>query len=358
MHPILFSPYKARNGFIFFLTISYSAVIITLSTLCVFAANKRAQERVGESIVFPYVKIVLVFILSLCGLLLMGFFLFGTPIYHVIFWFIIGFFAACCIAKMFSIINKMKYFIKFGAIAIGLLFLIIITIRTDIFGYERYVPHITDVEGIQILDVDFLFIERDRLINSALSEVLVKDTEIINETIALHQAIINEREALRQFQSSSHSSRVGSHNFNILYKLKNGRVIARNYRLPESFMYENDFQSLLTRSRLSISLLQNRPDLIHRFEIFRRGSPNRRAYIIKHNHILEFAKVLMKDYDFLNQQFTFVYFQDTLGHILVTIHFYPDPYHIPSHVNSLSFEIEYSDSSHTLGWLLENGYWD
>ena len=359
MHPILFSPNRARDGFMFFLTISYSAAIITLSAFCVFAANKRALERESDFIVFPYVKNVLVLILSVCGLLLMGFFLFGRPVNATIMfvWFIIGFFTAYCIAKTFSIISKMNYFIKFGAIAVGLLLLIIITIRTDIFGYERYVPHITDVEGIQMLDVDFLFIERDRLTNSALSEVLVKDTEIINETIALHQAIINEREALRQFQSVSNNSRIDGHNLNILYKLKNGRVIARNYRLPESFMYENDFHSLLARSRLSISLLQNRPDLICGFEIFRRGSPSQVDDITKHDHLLEFSGALMKDYEFLYQQNTF-------GYIRVTIVFEPSPnLELWSpldlyRMNSLLFEFEYSDSSHTIGWLHENGYLD
>jgi len=257
--------------------------------------------------------------------------------------------------KTFNILNKMKDFVKFGAIALGIMLLIVVSTRSDVFGYERHIPLFANIEGVQILDVNFLFDERDKLNNTTLNELLVKDTEIINEIITLHQTIINERGALRQLQLARRrglGARVRQ--FNILYKLNNGNVVVRSYYLPMSFMTENDVHRLQIRSQLSMSLLQNRPDLINGIDIDPLRSYLRDEYLItRHDHILELIDALMKDYDLLIHPKVF-----ERNNIHVRIVFEPEDLVFRFWwMDSLSFEIGYDgDRSYVRDWLFEKEY--
>jgi len=336
--------------------ISYSVIIIVLAACCVFATNKRAHEQARYSLVFPFSKNALIFILSVCGLLLIGYVFFG------IFWstsalyigFVIGFFSAYCIAQMaaektFNILNKAKDFIqfgKFGAVTVILALLIIVFTR---FWYEQHIPRFGDIKGVQILDVDVLVHNHDILTYTTLSELLVKDTEIISEVISLHQIIISERDVLRR-PVRWHGSNDSGQYLDILYKLNNGNVIVRSYFLPEPFMNENDVHRLLARSQLSISLLQNRPDLINRIELWVFGYQSRPLDIpiYRRENILEFVNVLMKDQEQLLQ-----------GNEIASAFIHANIVSIPvttiSTLNSLRFEIAYNDHSHVHEWLIEKG---
>ena len=351
MHPYLWD----RDRGMLFQVILYFVTTFAIATCCVFASNKRKQEWASDSVVFPYVKNVLVFILSVCGLFLIGviFFEMFSSLSAIYVGFAVGFFIAYCIAQMiaektFNIINKMKDFVKFGAIAVGFLLVIIVATESDIFGYERYVPHFADIEGIQMGDLR-IFRDRDRLTNTALNELLVRDTEIINETIALHQAIISERETLRRFEIErrrDHS--LVSRRLDILYKLNNGNVIVRSYRLSESFMNDHDVHGLIARSRLSISLLQNSPDLIDRIQlrVFGYDSTESAFSITEHEHISEFVDALMKDLVPLKQGITY-----TSNYIRIRI--ISESVISDSMAAPLLFEIAYDDDSHVFKWLFE-----
>jgi len=361
IHPIFFSRGGGRVEHKPFQIVSYSLIIIAAAACCVLAANKRAHEREGDSVAFPYVKNALVFVLSVSGLLFMGFILFEmfTTVSAMYIGFAIGFFIAYCIAQMiiektFNILNKMKDFIKFGAVTLGLLLLIIVSTSSDMFGYERYVPRFADIEGVQMIDVHFLLQERNALRNSVLNELLVKDSEIINETIAFHQAIINEREALKRYDfERARNSRFARRSFSILYKLRNGNVIVRHYHLPSSFVDENNLHGLLIRSRLSVSLLQNKPDLIGHIEILAPFDANRQSEdnITRHDHILEFINVLSENRDLLVAQNT----PDRTTRIRVL--FGPEGSRYNRRINSLLFDFGPFEGSHVHRWLLENGYW-
>ena len=350
IHPVLWG---VQDGSMFLLVVSYSVIIIAMAAFCVFIANKRAQERAGDSVVFPYVKNALVFILSVCGLLLVGVILFSmfrsTSAMYV--GFAIGFFIAYCIAQMiaektFNILNKMKDFIKFGAVAVGLLLLLLVSTWSDVFGYERYIPHLEDIEGIQIHNVRSFLNNSDSLTNTALNELLVKDPEIITETIAFHQAIISERGALRRYESEClRDLRYADRDFSVLYKLRNGNVIVRHYHLPKSFIDENDLHGLQSRSQLSISLLQNRPDLIwginltlHRDRVIQSDT-----FIDSQDHVLEFVNVLTKDHNSVIQG-------TTPSSEFLRVSIYLEDWWWMS---ILQFNIEYND--HIRDWLLENG---
>jgi len=333
-----------------------------MAACCIFISNRRAQERVGDSVVFPYAKNALVFILSVCGSLSIGFilhemFLSATAMYIAL---AIGFFIAYCIAQMiaamtFKILNKMKDLTKFGAIAVGILLLVIVLTSADILGYERYVPHFADIEGVQMLDVDILSRNLGKPTNAALSELLIKDTEIIKEAITLHQTIVNERQSIRQFHFDQLLRRpivslfLGQSrpSFSLLYKLKNGDLIVRRYYLPESFMDENDVHRLRARSRLS--LLQNRPDLIDGIQLTFYDPVHSVIYIDKPEHIQEFIYALMNDHDLI-QPIRFA--QDA-----ILVSFRAKALDLDNYwLNSLSFEIVYNERGYVRDWLRENGY--
>ena len=355
IYPVLF--HQLNEGHTLFILVSYFAIILAMVICCVFAANKRALERADDAVVFDPIKNVSVFIFSVFGLLTVGFiFLFMfLNTYAMYIGFAIGFFIAYCIAqffaeKTFNIRRKIKDVIKFGAIAGSLLLLIIISTGFDIFGYERRIPQISYIEGIQTLDVHTLFDNRDKLLNTELNELLVKDMEIIADLMDLHQAIIDERKALRQFEIlRMQNPRAGRH-LDILYKLNNGNVIVRRYHLSESFMDDNNVLGLLARSHVSLSLLQNSPDLIGSIRIAFLVPGHRQSeseiLISEHDQIHGFVDALMKDHALLTQP-PFVE-----NYINITIRFEPEDVNLnTSRMDSLRFTILDNNRGYVRDWL-------
>jgi len=364
IHPILFSQWWERNGYSLLPVVSHVAIIIAMVICSIITSDRRAQEKVGNFVVFPYVKNVLIFILSVCGALVLGY-IFYDPFVDVSDLFlglVIGFIITHCIAQMiaektFNLFNKMKDIFKFGAVAFGFVFLIIILTRYDVFGFERHVPHLADIEGVQMLDVHFLYDNRNKLANTTLNELLVKDIEIINETITLHQTIINERETLMKHKAGRRGGYfVEGRHFNLLYKLKGGKVIVRTYLLSDSL--RSDSRELQARSKLFTSLLQNRPYLINGIELalpFHSNDWKSEISISRHDHILALISALKKDHELFYQTSGFGRASD--DSIVVRIIFEPEGLNLNhSWINSLSFEIAYSDRSLVRSWLLENGY--
>jgi len=350
MHPFLyFEGLRDSDSALFLRTLSYFVIIIALIVFSIFTTNRRAQERSGDSIVFPYVKNVLIFILSVCGLLLMGLLFLDMfqEIFAMYIGFAIGFFIAYCIAQMiaektFNILSKMKDFVKYGGIAFGILLFIVLSVRSDMFGYERRVPHSSDIVGIQMTSMRTFDVP-------TLDELLVKDIDIIHETMALHQAIINERNEFRYFDNIRRSHH--SPSLSILYKLTNGNFLTRTYILPESIIESNDIGKLLIRSRYSVSLLIDRPDLIESINLYSSLLPN--VEISEHDHIVEFVDAFMKDlengivFESFKRLFTDVRFS------FVAEIQERDQYWLR---RMSSFRLDNREQSHIYNWILANGF--
>jgi len=259
--------------------------------------------------------------------------------------FAIGFFIAYCLAQMiaektFNILSKMKEFVKFGSIAIGLLVLTLLSSSLDIFGYERHVPRPADIAGVQMTSMR-VFDE------PTLDELFVKDVDLINETTALHQAIINERNVLRHYGMLE--SQWNARYLSILYKLNSGNFISRTYFLPESFMISNSVPELRTRSHYSISLLLDRTDLISRIIL---DYYDVRDIIIEGDQILEFMDAFMKDLE------SNLIREGPWGNLTGNFHFVDEMReHNQYWLRRMSsFRVEYTDQSHVYNWLIVNGY--
>ena len=256
MNPVRWKSYRH----LYTQTVLYFVIIIAMTICCFVVVNKRALERTGDSFIFPYVKNIMVFVFSACGLLLSVSLLIMFSSYHNNYnkyiWFVISFFITYCIAQMidkktFNILDKMKGFIKFGAVAVVILLIIIISI----FRFERHVPRFADIEGIQLIHVLDLMTSK-----TLLNELLIKDAEIIDDVISLHQTIIRDRETLSRFVPE-HRFDIsgGGQRFNILYKLKNQNLVVRSYYLPEPFIQMNDVRGLLGRVQLLMPPPEKRP---------------------------------------------------------------------------------------------------
>jgi len=173
--------------------------------------------------------------------------------------------------------------------------LMIFSLESDIFGVERHVPHISDIESVYLVNWKLSHREQVELSNSALGELLVKDTEFIYKTIAMHQTIVSNREALRQAHSEGRRRGRSASYFSILYKLNDGSVIVRRYYLPEWFRAKHNIDNLLFRSQLSMSLFQNHQHLIHGVRVLSDLEPTLNLIINRQNHVLEFVNSLKND---------------------------------------------------------------
>lgn len=86
-------------------------------------------------------------------------------------------------------------------------------IRLDVFGYSRYVPLAEDVEAVSL----------------TYGESYIQDPGMIEETLALHQEILDRRAETELAGENSD----GWYNCMYLrYRLKNGKTVCRSYELP------------------------------------------------------------------------------------------------------------------------------
>jgi len=355
IHPVLFVE-GIYDDALLSRMISYSAIIIALAVLCIYATNKRALEHSGDSIVFPYVKNVLVFILSVCGLLLMGLLLLNMfyEVTYMYIGFVIGFFIAYCIAQMiaektFNILNKMRDFIKFTSVAVGIMLLITLLSRYDILGHERYVPRLADIDGVQM---SFRQTYDSRTLNVPTDdELLVKNSGLIKEVAALHQAIINERNWWRHFGTMNEISfREPGRRLSIVYKLTNGNVISRTYTLPLGFTASNGVGNLQTRITYSASLFVDRPELISSIRL---NTYCLHDFTLDDEHIFEFVEMFMKDLESgLISDSSHIQIFRGYFNFAVETHDY-NRYWL---LRMRPFRFEHSDQSNIYNWLSTNGY--
>ena len=116
-------------------------------------------------------------------------------------------------------------------------------VRLDLLGVERRIPKVEDVEWVQL---------------SNNGRVLTYDTETQPELAArlieVHQAIVDDRDYVRQQESGSNRYRF----FTITYRLRNGSIFTRKYHL----WFEEDRVADPSTYDGKLAALYNDPEVI------------------------------------------------------------------------------------------------
>ena len=109
--------------------------------------------------------------------------------------------------------------------------------RFDLFGYSRYVPLAEEVEAV----------------NLTYGETYIADPGMIEETLALHQEILDRR---TETELAVENNDVWYNSMYLRYRLKNGKTVSRCYELPCGAGIDSEPDSLVRQ----YDALYNDPD--------------------------------------------------------------------------------------------------
>ena len=227
-----------------------TAVFFAIAYVC---SCKRKLERTGDSVVFTSLKNTLVFILSMAGMVMMGIFgihllesRFGMYLGGVI-GFVLFYFTAQMIAeKSFNVVGqKAKSLIYFGGTIVGIYLVMFIVTTFGMGFYVNRVPARVEIEGVVL----------QHWYRRALP---ITEPEIIDRTIEIHNAILNNRRYLRRTFWQNMQRDTQHSTLHIAYRLTDGRYIHRMYTVSWSFRERYGVDDLLMQPPV---LLANYPGL-------------------------------------------------------------------------------------------------
>jgi hypothetical protein len=220
-------------------------------------SHRRKPERTGNSIMFNPVKNVLVFIVSVIGMVILSVLFWATTDSVAMFYigmavgFAIGYVIAQMIAeKSLMIGEKLKYFPAFGGIAVGLVITIFLFTQFGMGFFVNRIPETSEIYGVRVGEwlsyLGHLDVEEKR-------DAFITDPARIEEVRAAHLIMVNGRDEL---QITPNFNTHGSWNYSdgivtttevvrVEYLLHNGRTVSRMYNLPCSFVFDTGIYTFL-----------------------------------------------------------------------------------------------------------------
>jgi len=233
----------------------YAALTMVWAACAYFVSHVRKPERTGNSIVFEPVKQLLIFMLSMAGMVIVGVIFagtMGTPVaFHI--GLVLGFAITYLIAQMiaektFHIGHKLKSAIPFGAVMIALYVLMFFTTQVGMNFYVNNIPAAETVESVHI----------GRWRSSRFENTFIDDRQTIEHTLEVHRQILASRSYLheaiwRTAEGFDSDERIWSDMFAVTYRLTNGGYVDRIYRIPDSFLFRTGMYELLDSGPVLIS---------------------------------------------------------------------------------------------------------
>ncbi|MBW9145419.1 ABC transporter permease [Clostridium sp. CM027] len=203
----------------------YIILCIILYLVARFAYHKRNLEAASNVVAFKHLQPVFKYGITFCCMLVGGTYFKsgGYDIRFIILGYVIGsvigyIIAEIIITKSLRIFRNIKgYFMYAGIIA-----LLALVINSDIIGYEKRIPTIENIDSI-VIDNGFYYttsLKEDNPI-SAYHEI-----QTLNNIVKLHSKLITDKKTLKYASNTNKQ-------FDILYNLKNGKQIKRQYNIPQ-----------------------------------------------------------------------------------------------------------------------------
>lgn len=221
----------------------WTAVIATSIFVCNYLCRKRKAETAQSNFAFGVVEIGIKFLAGFVLGLTMGI-IFGALGYSnsgigsSYIWLAVGVFIGVFVAEFLLHLifhrglNRLKDSLKQGLIAVCAVGMFCLIIFTGALGYDTKIPDEKDVEGVIIkYRYDESFIVRGKDIINTYQN----DKNTINETIKVHQSIIDKvkknkcKGILYYMNRNEYDAYTKSSDTIIKYKLKNGKEITRMY---------------------------------------------------------------------------------------------------------------------------------
>ena len=213
----------------------YTVAAVLFIVIAWLFCRARHSETAGDAIVFPWLRPVVLYVISLAGGMGLGILLwylvsYGESIYvmllcQIVAGLIVYFGVQMLLHKSFKVFNRRGWL---GAAALtAALVIVSLAIRFDAFGAQKYVPDVNQIESAEINTYAY---------DNIPSVRGLKDPQGLEKLTALHKAILEQgrpaSQEIDQINSIPTSEYTGDQDyftFSIDYTLKDGNTIRRSY---------------------------------------------------------------------------------------------------------------------------------
>ena len=258
----------------------YALVGMVLTAAALLVYRRRQVESAGDVVSFRVVRPLFLYGVSVCASLSFGLFLFvlfgdTSSLYaawQLLACLIVGGFLGYFAAQM--LLHKTlrvwrrhwRGFFAFTAVLV----VAVATMELDVFGFERTVPNADQVESVYIIDISGPPYDD-------VSSIMLTDPDAIQQTIQLHQTIVEQREQLqRDLDDPDRGARTQAVTlqdgslyypsernvtFTLTYVMVNGSTLSRSYELWLRETDLDDPQSVASQ----LQSLVNRPERTDQF---------------------------------------------------------------------------------------------
>jgi len=243
---------------------------LVFAAIALLLYRKRRVEAAGDVIAFRAIKPVFKYGVAFCAALFFGFVVYLVSFgdnRHAVWPFVacmivmgsIGYFVAeALLRKSLRVFGRAwKGWICFVAVLVA----IGVCLRTDAFGFEKYIPKLEDIDMAVVSDYSRPYMEgnsRSFLMNGstfiALSEA---EKEAV---LKLHQSLIDRRGEYRDYDYTHEHYGDDAWHMSITYRMKNGSLVGRSYTFPtsEAILSDKDTPAAL------YDALMNNPETLPR----------------------------------------------------------------------------------------------
>lgn len=214
----------------------YTAAAVLFIVLAWLFCRARRSETAGDAIVFPWLRPIVLYVISLAGGMGLGILLWymvsntqsivALLLCQIVAGLIVYFGVQMLLHKSFKVFNRRGWL---GAAALtAALVILCLVIRFDAFGAQKYVPDVNQIESAEI--------NTYAPYDNVPSVRGLKDPQGLEKLTALHKAILEQDRPSSQeidqtvgVPTSEYSGDQDYFTFSITYTLKDGSTIRRSY---------------------------------------------------------------------------------------------------------------------------------
>lgn len=272
----------------------YAGISVLLYFLSLVLYKKRKPESVSQAVIFPILKPILKFGMTVCCALLAAAY-FGDDYRDLseawlFFGYLFGSFFGYVLAeillhKTWRVLGHLRGYLYYG----GILIVIIVIFQFDLTNYENRIPELEDIQRVHLSDGPFLYLNPEQ---SGYS----KDTFYLNEKSNielvhnLHEHILSNKES-KKAAGEPHETAF------FVYELKNGKKLVREYDInKEDYLaYYKPIYESKEYKEVNYPLFNLSLDKINMITIESMGYKNDRAVISEKADIEEFLSIIKED---------------------------------------------------------------
>jgi ABC-2 type transport system permease protein len=294
MSPITYAAVLDGKSFHWNDAIVYILLTIIFYILALFFYKKRNLEAASEAIAFPKLRLIFKYGATFCTMLLGGAYFSDVP-YTSFGWTLFGYaigavfgyyLAEMVLQKTWRVFAKVKGLLVYSAI------IVVLVVAVQMLGiYENRLPVQSEIKNVLFTNNPMIFMNQNQIDGMYHTPLPMKDRNNIEAVRKFHQQILVDKK-INQERKNDRST-----NYFLLYELKNGQHVVREYRVNER-LYEDFYKPIYQSQEYKLStneIFKLKENKIQTIDIRTNGPMNKMVTISNPTEIKEAISILKAD---------------------------------------------------------------